>query len=263
MSRWALDDIEILWPRLDDEAMREAATTIVEAGDRGESIRRIARRMAASATQQCYISWGMTLTHELGHGRGQLGVILYSSKEPEAILFSDIALPNFHGQVEQCVDMTYLTINRYASLSDPHEALGRLASLQGMLGRAIDHAADRMTRICRRLVAANDATAGLFSFDWVEQSIDLFRSGKKEESLDIIFDNLDDLLLSSKFSECDLSLSIMPVERLANAQLLTVLTATSAAPKDQIPSREVFYQRAKAVLELRGADADGLLVGLE
>ena len=84
----------------------------------------------------------------------------------------------------------------------------------------------------------------------------------EERALDLIFDRLDDLLIGSKFIECDSILATFDVGTMSTAQLLTVLTATAAA-KDRLPNRAEFYKRAKSVMTTRGIDADRLLAGLE
>lgn len=100
------------------------------------------------------------------------------------------------------------------------------------------------------------------SAKWVDDAISLEAEGKKEESLDVIFDNFDELLLAGKFPECDSVLSSIPISLMSNAQLLTVLTATASA-KQHLQFRNSFFSRTKQAITLRGDDAKGLLVGLE
>jgi len=87
------------------------------------------------------------------------------------------------------------------------------------------------------------------------------KRGKKEESLDLIFDALDDLLLKSRFKDCDEVLASIAADRLNNAQLLTVLTATLPA-KSRLRSRADFVVRVEATLHKRGANVAGLMSGL-
>lgn len=96
---------------------------------------------------------------------------------------------------------------------------------------------------------------------WIEQSIEFEKSGKGEEALDVIFDNIDELLLSSKYKQCSSVLASLPVDRLSNAQLLTALTASSAA-RDRLSGRKVLYSRVEKILALRGTDVSRLLLGL-
>ena len=111
-------------------------------------------------------------------------------------------------------------------------------------------------RLERRSVAAQPST-----LTWLAEAVVLAERGKKDESLDVIFDALDDLLLQSRFKECDEALTSMVTDRLSNAQLLTVLTATLQA-KSRLPSRPDFVSRGKSTLRKRGADVKGLVSGL-
>jgi hypothetical protein len=97
---------------------------------------------------------------------------------------------------------------------------------------------------------------------WIDASIALWESGKTTESLDVIFDFIDDLLLASKFEECDSALAKLPVGRLSNAQMVTLLTATAPA-KDRLPARSTLFANCKNEIHARGADAENLLVGLD
>jgi|GEM_PF-5265289 len=100
------------------------------------------------------------------------------------------------------------------------------------------------------------------NYFWIEQAIELERNGKTEESIDVIFDHIDDLLLDSRFDECDEAIRAMPIDRMTNGQLITVLTATADA-KMVLQSRADFYRRTKAALVAKSAHADNLLFGLE
>lgn len=100
-----------------------------------------------------------------------------------------------------------------------------------------------------------------FDFTWLQTSVDLEQSGKPEESLDILFDNLDDLLLSGNIQSCVEFLDKVPVDRLSNAQLLTILTATLPA-HSRLPNRGAFFQKVHRVFLERGVSQDDL-VGLD
>jgi hypothetical protein len=97
---------------------------------------------------------------------------------------------------------------------------------------------------------------------WIDRAIELEGQGKREESLDAIFDGLDELLLNGKFEQCAAILSLLPVQRLSNAQLLTVLTASLPA-RNKLSTREALVDRVKALLKARGADVARLMVGLD
>lgn len=97
---------------------------------------------------------------------------------------------------------------------------------------------------------------------WLEEAMKLEATGRSEESLDIIFDKLDDWLLGGSFDACSSFLADAPVDQLLTAQLLTILTATLPAYV-KLPARAAFFDRVREVLRQRGEDADTLLSGLE
>ena len=98
--------------------------------------------------------------------------------------------------------------------------------------------------------------------EWIEGAISLVDAGKKEQSLDLIFDRLDELLLASEFGECDEILSAIETDHFTNAQLLTALTATLAARAD-LRARAGFVAWVRETVRQRGADAAGMMSGLE
>ncbi|HET6250175.1 MAG TPA: hypothetical protein VFE47_20965 [Tepidisphaeraceae bacterium] len=79
--------------------------------------------------------------------------------------------------------------------------------------------------------------------------------------MDVIFDNIDDLLLAGKFKECDALLMSVPTEQFTNAQLITALTATAAA-RAMLHDRGKFFARVDRTLRDRGANVAALLSGL-
>jgi hypothetical protein len=113
-------------------------------------------------------------------------------------------------------------------------------------------------RLGDRSVGRREPRAGA----WIHDAIALAERGKKEESLDLIFDTLDGLLLKSRFTDCDEALASIAADRLSNAQLLTVLTATLPA-KAHLPSRADCVRRVRSTLRKRGADVTGLMSGLD
>jgi hypothetical protein len=182
----------------------------------------------------------------------------YKYSEPHAALGGGIELI----EVEPCVDMVRHTIEIYEASLDPRFAMLRLLALQGMLGQVLGHLSRTVSRLGRQLIPSLDARPGFSPAEWITKSMELYQAGKKEESLDVIFDTIDEMLLASKFNECDRGLSEIPVEEISNAQLLTVLTATIAA-KERLSNRNELVRRVRLELERRGADAFRLLSGLE
>lgn len=97
---------------------------------------------------------------------------------------------------------------------------------------------------------------------WLARAMQMEATGRSEESLDIIFDKLDDWLLGGCFDACSSFLADAPVDELSTAQLLTILTATSPA-STKLPARATFFDRVREMLRQRGDDADTLLSGLK
>lgn len=161
---------------------------------------------------------------------------------------------------EYCIHLAYRTVNEYASLP-PDEGCRRLLTLQARFGQVVDY-----TAVCTRQLLSQVSWRAAYLPEsqptWLDQAAALEKAGKKEQSLDVIFNHLDDLLIASKFAECDAELLSIAPDMMSNAQLLTVLTATAGA-KEHLRNRGVFYGRVKLILEARGADSKRLLVGLE
>lgn len=250
--RW-LDDAHIVTARDIWQAYRHA---VRQAFKEGVSIRRVARQFG-----------GGHIFFLMGAGASETAFLRRVGRnlqEPPE-LFAD---PNDLRKVEDDgFEMVYRAVDAYSALSSASDALYRLSGLQVKLGEATQYAARVAFEIVSRDPHRVRVVQSVQREDWVETSIGLERAGEREKALDVIFDRLDDLLLAaqsdeSKFRECDAAIAGVPAERMSNAQLLTVLTATAGA-KDRLPSRASFYARAKAVMEKRGADANRLLVGLE
>lgn len=103
--------------------------------------------------------------------------------------------------------------------------------------------------------------AGDTSDPWLTTAVKLEATGQSEESLDIIFDKLDDWLLDRCFVECSTFLRDVSVDHLSTSQLVTMLTATVHASRE-LPYRQSFLDRVKRALLSRGEDADTILCGL-
>ena len=97
---------------------------------------------------------------------------------------------------------------------------------------------------------------------WLAEAMQLEATGRSEQSLDIIFEKLDDWLLGGSFDACSSFLADAPVDELSTAQLLTILTATLPACT-KLPARATFFDRVRQFLRGRGEDADTLLSGLK
>lgn len=100
--------------------------------------------------------------------------------------------------------------------------------------------------------------------DWISEVIRLSEIGKEDESLDVIFDNIDEMLLQGRFDDCDSAVSSILIRKFSNAQLITVLTATLPA-KPKLGSRREIVRRIRSELSERTspAVANALLRGLD
>jgi hypothetical protein len=260
-----IDKIEEWWsfPH-GEERTAEAVEVIINAAGQGKSIKRVLRRMAASAPQHFVwteaVAWrtrdewpspeGVTIT-------AAFYALMYKRTVPQALLGRGI-----ESLVEPCVQMTRQTIAMYEASPNSRFAILQLLALQRMLSQTLEHLSKAIIELVHQQIPQADPAPEDSHIDWISQSVELYQHGKKEESLDIIFDFIDDMLLSSRFSDCDRLLLQLSVEDLSNPQLLTVLTATLAA-KEHLASRATFVDRVKSELGRRGADASRLLAGLE
>ena len=83
-----------------------------------------------------------------------------------------------------------------------------------------------------------------------------------DAALDLIFDQIDEMLLAGKFVEVDQLLQDISPSDYSVELLLGILTATLPA-KDELSSRAQFFQQVREVLRERGELKEGLLVGLD
>jgi hypothetical protein len=90
----------------------------------------------------------------------------------------------------------------------------------------------------------------------------LDRRGHTDSALDLLFDQIDEMLLASDFSRVDRLLLETAPESLSVDLLIGLLTATLPA-KDRLPNRKYFLERVERSLQERGELESGLLVGLD
>jgi len=83
-----------------------------------------------------------------------------------------------------------------------------------------------------------------------------------DSALDIIFDQIDEMLLAGQFDRIDELLIETATDDYSVEVLLGILPATLPA-KDRLPSRDAFFERVTQTLQTRGELKDGLLVGLD
>ncbi|MBI3406914.1 MAG: hypothetical protein HY040_00975 [Planctomycetes bacterium] len=90
----------------------------------------------------------------------------------------------------------------------------------------------------------------------------LDRSGHSDASLDLIYDEIDELLRAQRFADIDEILREAAVPNCSTDVLLAILTATAPA-KSRLAARSDFFQQVKSVLDTRDEKEPGLLDGLE
>jgi hypothetical protein len=98
--------------------------------------------------------------------------------------------------------------------------------------------------------------------DFLDRARRLDQRGRTDAALDIVYDQIDEMLLAGKVGEVDQRLANADTSRYSVDLLLALLTITLAA-KPHLPSRAVFFTRADATLRARGEWEESLLVGLE
>ncbi len=86
--------------------------------------------------------------------------------------------------------------------------------------------------------------------------------GHSDEALDLLYDQIDGMLVAGKFSEVDRLLASADAQSLSLDLLLGLLTATLPA-RSKLASRADFVSRVEFSLKGRGQWEQNLLVGLE
>lgn len=98
--------------------------------------------------------------------------------------------------------------------------------------------------------------------NFVDRALDLERLGKNEESLDLVYEAVDELLRKGEFSELNSILWTLNVEVLPLRILLGVLIATFPAAS-KLPERQNLLAAARSFLSEQRSDVDELLAGLD
>jgi hypothetical protein len=97
---------------------------------------------------------------------------------------------------------------------------------------------------------------------FIEQARRLDEHSQTDVALDIIFDQIDEMLLAGQFDRVDQLLIDTVTEEYSVELLLGILTATLPA-KDRLCDRAEFFQRVAQTLQARGELKNGLLIGLD
>jgi hypothetical protein len=161
------------------------------------------------------------------------------------------------GEVE--ADFTICDVRLVATLADQATEEDELQFLQ--LWSDIRNK-PRLRKQIRKYVAnwqeeQNDNLPG-----FLDQSQRLAEYNQIDAALDIVYDQIDEMLLAGKFEDLDELLAEVYPGGLALEVSLAVLTATLPA-RLRLANRATFYTRVESTLRERGELRDGLLVGLE
>lgn len=97
---------------------------------------------------------------------------------------------------------------------------------------------------------------------FLENARRLDRRNQTDAALDLIFDQVDEMLLADHFEHVDQLLNEITPSDYSVELLLGLLTATLPA-KNQLPHRYEFFQRVSDTLQDHGELKEGLLVGLD
>jgi hypothetical protein len=101
-------------------------------------------------------------------------------------------------------------------------------------------------------------------YPWIAQMFILLQSGHTDPTIDIIFENMNDLLIEGKFSDVEKIYKDLPVKNCDTTILISFLTTRIWCWLDLTDLGLDFYTRCKEVLVSRNTpDLDSLLLGLD
>jgi len=99
---------------------------------------------------------------------------------------------------------------------------------------------------------------------WVEEAFRLELDGETDKAIDLIYVNMDNLMLEAKFDEVSGILNSIDCDG-ASEDLLVAFACITNTAKKLVGSRDYFISRIKTSLEKRGLEADeieGIMEGL-
>jgi hypothetical protein len=100
-------------------------------------------------------------------------------------------------------------------------------------------------------------------FEWLIDIYILVVLDRSDEAIDVLFREVDGMLLAGEFERCDQFLQIVDLSRLDTELIVGVLSVTLKA-SDKLPSRAEFFRRvSERFRDLPTGRAAGLLRGLE
>lgn len=142
-------------------------------------------------------------------------------------------------------DLPLLT-SRLASILYDAECEGRLPEVIDSFGKMV----------------AEIAKGGETAWSFLDHARRLDGRSQTDTALDIIFDQVDEMLLAGEFDRVNQLLIDTTTDEFSVELLLGILTATLPA-KDRLPNRCEFFGRVVQTLQSRGEFKDRLLVGLD
>jgi hypothetical protein len=163
---------------------------------------------------------------------------------------------------DEFVDVVDLADHEVASIKVVLEAeLFRSLNESLRLALRQGNAKEFVERVTRFLAKEKvEAESPVVSF--LEQAKRLAQRGQIDSALDIIYDQVDELLLAGEFHQVDDLLASATPEQLSIDLLLALLTSTLPA-KSKLSNRSAFFRRVEDALQSRGELRDGLLIGLD
>ena len=97
---------------------------------------------------------------------------------------------------------------------------------------------------------------------WLNDVYSLVAADGPDDAIDVLFNNIDDMLLAGDFARCDDLLMVIDPKRLDTNLLVAALSITKAAA-EKLPTRARFVQRVeRRVGELAPERLESLLSGL-
>ena len=82
----------------------------------------------------------------------------------------------------------------------------------------------------------------MIEFDWLNSAIEKEKEGDYDSALDLIYDNLDDMLLAGEYDKVNRFFDELETYDYNDCILFGILTVTSYG-KEHLPSREKFINR--------------------
>jgi len=118
------------------------------------------------------------------------------------------------------------------------------------------------------VIVSHEASESSKTFDcrgswsaFLDNARRLDNQGKTDAALDLIFDQIDEMMLAGQFAKVDQILKNLVPDNYSVELLLGLLTITSPA-KNILTHRQEFFQQVEQTLHRRGENEDGLLFGL-